>query len=395
MYENIFPENTNALKGESAFEVLAKAKAIEAKGTKVVHLEIGEPDFPTPPHIVQAGTDAMKNGMTKYIQVDGLPELKTAIANNFNIRNNVEVRPEEIIVTPGGKPVMYYTILALVKPGDEVLCPDPGFSTYRSVIGYAGGTPVFYGLREENDFRLDISELKSLITSKTKLIIINSPNNPTGSILTKADLEALAKLASEHRIFVLSDEIYDQIYYDEKPVSFATMPGMKDLTIILNGFSKSYSMTGWRLGYMIAHKEIIDVVQRMMVNSVSCTPPFTQFAGIAALEGPQDCVAEMVAEFRKRRDFIVAGLNAIKGIKCLTPGGAFYVFPNIKDTGLTSKECADFLIDSAATAVVSGATFGSVGEGYIRLSYANSLENIEIALAHIEEAFKKLNLGGI
>ena len=390
MFEQFFPENTRALTGESAFEVLAKAKALEAKGTKVVHLEIGEPDFPTPPHIVQAGIDALHAGMTKYVQVDGLPVLREAIANSFSAYNNVDVQPDEIIVTPGGKPVMYYTILALTKPGDEVLCPDPGFSIYSSVVRYAGGTPVFYGLREENNFRMDMAEVERLITPRTKLIITNSPNNPTGSILTKQDLEALAKMVTERRIFVMADEIYDRIYYDEKPVSFLTMPGVKDYTIILNGFSKTYSMTGWRMGYMVANKEILDVVRRMMVSSVSCIPPFIQMAGKAALEGSQDCVEEMVAEFRKRRDFIVAGLNSIPGVSCLSPAGAFYVFPNIKETGMSSRECADHLLNNAATAVIAGGTFGDVGEGYIRLSYVNSLEILELAVTRIEQALKNV-----
>ena len=390
MKELDFPENISALTFEAAFDVLAKARALEAKGTHVVHLEIGEPDFPTPPHVAQAGIDAIKAGLTTYTQVDGLPDFRETIANHVRTYKKVKAQADEIMVTPGGKPVMFFTILALIRPGDEVLCPDPGFGTYSAMVGYAGGVPVYYGLREENNFRIDYEEIESLTTPKTKLMIINSPNNPTGGMLTGSDLAALSQLALKNEFFVLSDEIYDRIYYGEKPVSIATIPGMKDQTIILDGFSKAYSMTGWRLGYMVANKNLIDVVKKMMVNSVSCTPPFTQMAGKKALEGPQDCLHTMVAEFRKRRDFIVAGLNAIPRVSCLLPEGAFYAFANVKEIGLAGKQLEKFFLEKAATAIVAGSAFGDNGEGYIRISYANSMENLEIALNRIEQAVKEL-----
>jgi len=378
------------LGGESAFEVLARAKALEAQGKHVVHFEIGEPDFATPENIVEAGKKALDSGYTHYTSSQGYLPLREAIAEYAKKYKNVDTCADEIVVVPGGKPVMYYTFLALVNKGDEVIYPNPGFPIYQNLVSFVEAVPVPVDIKEENDFRLDINELKSKITSRTKLIILNSPANPTGGVLTPGDIDAVAEAVKGRGIYVLSDEIYERIVYTGNVKSIAAVPGMKDWTIILDGFSKAYAMTGWRLGYSITNKELAQKITTLMTNSNSCVAAFTQVAGIEALTGPQDAVSEMVEEFRKRREIIVNGLNSIRGISCRKPEGAFYAFPNITGTGMSSKEAADFLLNTAGVATLSGASFGSCGEGYLRLSYANSIANIELALERIEAALKTI-----
>lgn len=391
MFDNVFATRMNNLGTETAFEVLAKAKKLEASGRDIVHLEIGEPDFDTPSNIIEAGIRAMKGGYTHYTPAPGIIDVREAIAKYAKKYKNVDTNVDEVVVVPGGKPVMFYTIVALVNPGDEVIYPNPGFPIYESVIKFVGGVPVPMPIKEENNFRADIEDLKGKITPRTKLLIINSPANPTGGVFTADDIKNIANIVRGKGIFVMSDEIYERIVYDGKPVSIATMPDMKDYTIILDGFSKTYAMTGWRLGYGIMHKDIASRVAQLMVNSNSCTAAFTQMAGKEALEGPQVEVDKMVSEFKRRRNFIVDGLNSIKGITCKLPQGAFYAFPNITGTGMKSKELADYLLENAGVAVLSGTSFGEFGEGYLRLSYANSIENIEKALGRIELAVKNLS----
>jgi aspartate/methionine/tyrosine aminotransferase len=376
---------------ETAFEVLARARALEAEGQEVIHLEIGEPDFPTPRHIVEAAYRAMLDGYTHYGPAAGLPELRRAVARYISETRRLNVDPEQVIITPGGKPVIFFTVLALVEPGDEVILPDPGFPIYESAVSFAGGTPVPVPLREERDFRLDVADIRARVNSRTRLIILNSPHNPTGSVLTPEDLAAIADLAKEHDVYVLSDEIYSRIIYDARHHSIASLPGMADRTIILDGFSKTYAMTGWRLGYGVFPPELVPGVTRLMVNSVSCTATFVQLAGIAALEGPQDCVDEMVAEFRRRRDFLVAALNDIPGISCRQPQGAFYAFPSVKALPLSSRDFADRLLSDFGVAVLSGDAFGAAGAGYLRLSYANSLGNLERAVSRLRRAVEALS----
>lgn len=389
--ENIFAKTMDKLGTETAFEVLARARALEAQGKEIVHLEIGEPDFDTPKNIIDAAVSALQSGYTHYTPASGLPLLKETIANYVKTHKNVDTNPEEVVVVPGGKPIMFYGIIATVNPGDEVIYPNPGFPIYESVIKFVGGVPVPIPLREENQFRLDVNELEGLITSKTKMLIINSPQNPTGGVLTKEDIMKIADLVRGKNILVLSDEIYDRmIYTDDKPLSIASLPGLKDWTIILDGFSKTYAMTGWRIGYGIMNKKIAEKITQLMVNSNSCTAAFTQMAAVEALTGPQDDVLEMVSQFKNRRDIMVDGLNAIDGVTCLRPKGAFYVFPNVSSFGKTSKEIADYLLLEAGVACLAGTSFGSYGEGYLRLSYANSVENIEKALSKMKEALSKL-----
>ncbi|MFH1639802.1 MAG: pyridoxal phosphate-dependent aminotransferase [Chloroflexota bacterium] len=381
----------NRLGTESAFKVLAQAQALEAKGMDVVHLEIGEPDFATQKNICEAATKAMANGFTHYCNSQGLLQLRQEIAREVKRTRDVTVDPDRIVVTPGAKPIMFYTILALLEEGDEAIYPDPGFPIYESMINFTGAKAVPIPLREELDFRLDVDELKSIITPRTKLIIINSPHNPTGGVLEEDDLMAIANLAVKNDITVLSDEVYEHIIYEGKYASMLRVPDMMDRTILLNGFSKTYAMTGWRLGYAVMPKGLVDAVVRLIVNSVSCTPPFTQFAGIEALAGPQDSIGVMVEEFRKRRNLIVEGLNMIPGISCVLPKGAFYAFPNIKKLGMDSARIADYLLNNAGVATLSGTSFGKYGEGYLRLSYATSQENLKKALTKIGDAVARLN----
>lgn len=387
---NRFADRMSRLGGESAFEVLARAKVLEAQGKNVVHFEIGEPDFVTPKNIVEAGRKALDDGYTHYAPSQGYLPLRETIAEYAKKYKNVDTCADEVVVVPGGKPVMYYTFLALVNAGDEVIYPNPGFPIYQNLVQFVEAVPVPVDIKEENGFRLDINELKSKITSKTKLIILNSPANPTGGVLTSEDIDAVADAVAGKGIYVLSDEIYDRIVYSGNVKSIASIPGMKYWTIILDGFSKAYAMTGWRLGYSITNKELAKKITGLMTNSNSCVATFTQIAGIEALTGPQDAVTEMLEEFSKRREIIVNGLNSIKGISCRKPEGAFYAFPNITGTGMKSKEFADFLLNTAGVATLSGSSFGSCGEGYLRLSYANSISNIELALERIEKALKNI-----
>ncbi|MDD5082365.1 MAG: pyridoxal phosphate-dependent aminotransferase [Dehalococcoidales bacterium] len=375
---------------ETAFRVLAKAQALEAKGINVVHLEIGEPDFDTPANICTAAAEALSKGFTHYSNSQGIVPLRAEIAKDVERTHGFTVDPNRIVVTPGAKPIMFYTILALLEQGDEAIYPDPGFPIYESMIKFSGAKAIAIPLREELDFRLDLDELRSKITPRTKLIIINSPHNPTGGILEPDDIRSIAKLAQEHDITVLSDEVYEHIIYEGAALSITKIPGMLDRTILLNGFSKTYAMTGWRLGYGVMPAGLVDPVVGLIVNSVSCTATFIQRAGIEALTGPQDSIAKMVAEFRKRRDLIVDGLNAIPRISCRRPKGAFYVFPNIIKLGMSSSRLADYLLNEAGVAVLAGTDFGKHGEGYLRLSFANSQENIKKALQRIEAATAKL-----
>ena len=370
---------------ESAFEVLVKARALEAQGKNVIHLEIGEPDFPTPKHVVEAGKKALDEGWTKYGPTTGLPDLRQAIANYISTTRQIKVGPENVCVVPGGKPIMYFVIIALVEPGDEVIYPDPGFPIYESMIRFQGGVPVPMPLLEKNNFSLDLNVFKSLLSKKTKLVILNSPANPTGGIIPAEDVKEIADLLRERDVMVLSDEIYSRIVYEGVPKSITSFDGMLEKTCILDGFSKTYSMTGWRLGYGVMPLWLADAVSKLMVNSNSCTASFTQKAGIAALTGPQNDVDHMVAEFRKRRDAIVKGLNSIPGFHCLSPAGAFYAFPSVKGTGISSKELADLLLNEAGVACLNGTAFGAHGDGYIRFSYANSLENILDAIERIRK----------
>jgi aspartate aminotransferase len=374
---------------ETAFEVLAKARALEAQGREIVHLEIGEPDFDTPSNIIEAAGTALMEGQTHYSPSAGTPELRKAIAEHIGETRGVEVRPESVVVTPGAKPIMFYSILALVEEGDEVLYPNPGFPIYESMINFVGAKAVPLVLEEKRGFRFDVSQLKDKVSPRTRLIVINSPQNPTGGMLTREDLEVIADVAKEHDLIVLSDEIYDRIIYEGEHVSFLSMPGVQDRTILLNGFSKTYAMTGWRLGYGVMPEEFAVHMTRLMTNSNSCTATFTQAAGAEALTGPQDAPKKMVEEFRRRRDVIVPGLNAIEGIRCTMPRGAFYVFPNIEGTGMTEREFADFCMEEAGVAVLAGTSFGAYGKGFVRMSYANSIENLEKALTSIEAALAK------
>jgi aspartate aminotransferase len=368
---------------ESAFDVLARAKAIEASGRKVIHLEIGEPDFSTPPHIVEAAVEALRAGQTHYVPAPGIPPAREAVAEFLERTGRLSTTPDRVVITPGAKPIMWNTILALCEEGDEVIYPDPGFPMYESITSFVGATPVPIPLREENQFRMDPAELESLVTDRTKLVIINSPHNPCGGALTQADCEAIAEVAMRHDLTILSDEVYWAIRYDGSHVSVLDVDGMADRTILLDGWSKTFAMTGWRLGFGVFPPALVEPVTRLVINSVSCTSAFSQYAAIAALTGPWEPVDAMVAEFRQRRDIVVAGLNKIPGVSCVEPGGAFYVFPNVKELGVGTKELEVALLDEAGVACLSGTSFGRYGEGYLRLSYANSVPNLQAALETI------------
>ncbi|MEM1565930.1 MAG: pyridoxal phosphate-dependent aminotransferase [Candidatus Bathyarchaeia archaeon] len=388
---SIFADRMAVLGTETAFEVLAKAKALERQGKNIIHLEIGEPDFDTPQNIKEAAVKALYSGYTHYVPAAGIPELREAIAEYISKTRKIPVDPEEVVVTPGAKPIIFFAILACVNPGDEVLYPNPGFPIYESVINFVGAKPVPIPLMEENDFSIDHEYVKEKITKKTKMIILNSPGNPTGSVLTKEDLKVVADcIANRDDVIVLSDEVYSRIIYEGTHESIASLPGMKEKTIILDGFSKTYAMTGWRLGYGVMRKDLAEKITQLMINSNSCTCAFVQVAGIEALKGPQNSVDRMVAEFRKRREIIVEGLNKIKGITCRKPKGSFYIFPNVTGTGMRSKELSDYLLNETGVAVLPGTAFGKYGEGYLRLSFANSIENIKEALKRIEMALEGL-----
>jgi aspartate/methionine/tyrosine aminotransferase len=375
---------------ETAFEVLARARALESQGKEVVHLEIGEPDFDTPRNIKEAAIKAINAGYTHYGPSAGLPEFREAIAQYISKTRGIKAEADEVVVTPGAKPIMFFSIFALVNPGDEVLYPNPGFPIYESLINFVEAKPVPVPLPEENDFRLDPEYIKKHITKKTKMIILNYPENPTGGIVTKDDLKVIADcIADRDDVFVLADEIYSRIVYEGKHESIAALPGMKDKTILLDGFSKTYAMTGWRIGYGVMRKDLAQKVARLMTNTNSCTCSFTQIAGIEALKGPQTEPEKMVAEFKKRREVIVSGLNSIKGITCKKPRGAFYVFPNTKATGMDCRKLGDHLLYNAGVAVLPGTSFGKFGEDHLRLSFANSVENIKKALDRIAKAVEK------
>jgi len=370
---------------ETAFEVLNRARALEKKGKEIIHLEIGEPDFDTPANIIEAGVDALYMGWTHYGPAAGLPDLRQTIADYVSRTRKVPVSSEEVVVVPGGKPIIFFTILALIDAGDEVIYPNPGFPIYESMINYVGARAVAIPLREERDFSVDVKELASLITDRTKLIILNSPHNPTGGTLTKKDILEIAEAIGDRNILILSDEIYSRLIFEGEHFSIMSVPGFKERTILLDGFSKTYAMTGWRMGYGVMRPDLAVHIARLMTNSTSCTASFTQVAGIAALRGDQSSVDKMCAEFKRRRDAFVGGLNKIKGFSCRIPKGAFYVFPNITKTGWPSKKLADALLEEAGVACLSGTAFGEYGEGYLRFSVANSLENLNTALAKIED----------
>ena len=376
---------------ESAFEVLVRARALEASGKHVIHLEIGEPDFPTAPHIIEAAAQAMRDGYTHYGPPAGFPQLREAIAEDAGRRRGVRFDPAQVVVTPGAKPIMFFTILALVDRGDEVLYPNPGFPIYESMINFVGGRGVPYALAEDRDFDVDVEEILDKLSDRTRLVILNSPQNPTGGVMSGAQVRALAEGLIQRDVMVLSDEVYNQLVFEGEHASLVQFPGMQKKTILLDGFSKTYAMTGWRLGYGIMRSDLAQQVARLMTNSNSCTASFSQMAAIAALRGDQSGVAAMRAEFLRRRTVMVDGLNMIPGFRCRTPHGAFYVFPNITGTGKSSKALADAILNEAGVACLSGTAFGDWGEGYLRFSYANSVENIQKALQKID-AWVKENL---
>jgi len=380
-------ERMNRIGVESAFEVLVRARELERQGKRVIHLEIGEPDFPTPKHIIEAAKQALDDGYTHYGPTQGLPELRESIARYISRTRGVRVGPEHVSVVPGGKPIIFFPMLALIEPGDEVIYPNPGFPIYESMIRFSGGVPVPIPLIEERGFSFDLDLLRKRLSPKTKLLVLNSPQNPTGGLIPPEEIRAIADLVRDRDLMVLSDEIYSRIYYgDEPPASIASLPGMLEKTIILDGFSKTYAMTGWRMGYGVMPEWLVEAVNKLMVNSNSCTASFTQRAGLAALDGPQQAVEAMVAEFHRRRDAFCAGLNQVPGFRCALPGGAFYAFANITGTGMKSKELADHLLYEGGVSCLSGAAFGEYGEGYIRFSYANSYENLMEAVQLIKTA---------
>jgi len=378
---------------ETAFEAAARARALEATGREVIHLEIGEPDFDTPVNVREAAKRALDSGATHYAPFPGIPDLRAAIADDFSARRGMAVAPDSVFVTVGGKGVMYYAIMALVEPGDEVIVPDPGYPIYASVTKFVGGTVVPISIRQETDFRLDSDELISLVNPRTKMIVLNSPANPTGGVLTREDLERIAAIAVERDLAVLSDEIYSRILYEGEHVSIATLPGMAERTIVLDGFSKTYAMTGWRLGYAIVPESLAFAFGRLIINSVSSATTFAQVGAVEALRGPQDAVDAMVAEFKARRDLVVDGLNSLPGITCLRPKGAFYVFPDVTGTGRTGDEIAHLLLHEAGVSVLSGTAFGDVGKHHIRLSYANSRSQISRAIEKMRGALEPVTAG--
>lgn len=391
MFEPVVAERMSRLHTESAFQILARANALEAQGRHIIHCEVGQPDFSTPAHIIEAAHQAMKDGYTGYGPTPGYPVLREAIAEYAAAQKSIQTSAEEVVVVPGGKPIMFFTMLMLVEPGDEVICPNPSFPIYESCIRFAGGIPIPMPLLGKNNFRFDVEQFKASISPKTKLVILNNPSNPTGGVFEEEDILAIAEILKDRPdIYILSDEIYDRLVFDGKVRSIASVPGFKDRTVILDGFSKTYAMTGWRIGYGIMHKELAKHVEMLMVNSNSCTASFTQMAALAALKGPQDAAEEMKAAFRERRDWLVAALNDIPGITCCLPKGAFYAFPDISSFGVKSEEFCHRLLQEAGVAAAWGTAFGEYGEGYFRLSYANSLENLKIAVDRIEKFTRSL-----
>jgi aspartate aminotransferase len=379
------------LQPEGAYEVLAKAQRLEATGRKIVHLEIGQPDFQTFSNIGISGIRAIANGETRYTPSAGVPALRAEIARYTSTRIGRSFTPEQVVVGPGAKPLLFFPMMAILEPGDEVIYPDPGFPSYQAIINTMGAKPVPIPLREETGFSFDMAEFMSRVNERTRLVIINSPSNPTGGIIPEEDLVAIAEASRKFDFWVLSDDIYTRLIYSPEPVpSIVAFPGMEDRTIIMDGFSKTYAMTGWRLGYGVMPEKLAAKVGLLLTHSVGCTAAFTQIAGIEALSGPQDRVEEVRQVFQKRRDAIVSGLNAIPGIRCQNPRGAFYVFPHIGDFGRSSKQIAEYLLDEAGVAVLPGTSFGDMGEGFLRLCYANSIDNINIALEGIKKELKKL-----
>lgn len=377
------------LGSESAFEVLARARALEAQGKDIIHLEIGEPDFDTPSNVIEAGVEALQTGWTHYAPSAGLPELRQAAADYISSTRGIPVSADEVVIVPGAKPTIFFTFMALVEEGDEVIYPNPGFPIYESMINFLGAKAVPIALREEKDFRFDVNEFADLITDRTKLVVLNSPHNPTGGVLSQQDLRDIAAAIGDRDIMVLSDEIYSRLLFDGEHHSIASLDGWKDRTILLDGFSKSYAMTGWRLGYGVMRPDLAKHFGRLMTNCNSCTASFTQVAGIEALRGDQSSVSDMCAEFKRRRDFFVERVNQIRGFSCRVPAGAFYAFPNIKKTGKTSKQLAEALLEQAGVACLWGTAFGQYGEGYLRFSIANSMENLEKALDRVDDWTKK------
>ncbi len=385
-----FAKRMARLGTETAFEVLARARQLEAQGKHIIHLEIGEPDFDTPEFIVDEAINALRRGRTHYSPAAGIRELRQVIAEDVARTRGVAVHPENVVVTPGAKPIMFFALLALIDPDDEVIYPNPGFPIYESVIEFSGAKAVALPLKEEKGFRFDIADLEALITDRTRLLVLNSPANPTGGVMTHDDIKAVAEIARKRNLLILSDEIYKDILYDGKHASILSEPGMLERTILLDGFSKTYAMTGWRLGYGVMPEPLAQHVARLMINSNSCTSTFTQDAGIAALQGSRTEVKGFIAEFRKRRDLMVAGLNKINGVSCITPHGAFYCFPNVKKVPMPGKQLAERLLNEAGVAVLSGTAFGKYGDGYLRLSYANSVENIQTGLERIAKTIASL-----
>ena len=380
-----YATRTNHLKPEGAYQVLARANQLEAEGRQIIHLEVGQPDYATFENVSAAGIEAIRAGHTRYTPPAGMPSLRDAIAKDSGQRRGIKIQPDEVVISPGGKPNLFFPTLALVEPGDEVIYPDPGFPTYEAMITLAGGIAQAVPLLEENHFSFDLDEFDRLINKRTRLIIVNSPSNPTGSVIPSADLEHIAKKAQEFNCWVMSDEIYARLSYDGlKAGSIASLPNMKERTVIVDGFSKTYSMTGWRLGYGIMPSELANRVDLLLTHSIGSTAHFTQFAGLEAITGPQDMVEVMVAEYQRRRDVIVDGLNQIKGFICQKPQGAFYAFPNIKGTGMKSDKLANLILEKAGVALLPGSSFGGYGEGYLRISYANSIENIRKGMQQIK-----------
>jgi aspartate/methionine/tyrosine aminotransferase len=390
---NDIAERISKLGTESAFEVLSKAKALEAKGVDVIHLEIGQPDFKTPAHVSKVACEGIMAGHTGYTSSQGELFLREAIVKHSKEYYNINTNPDEIVVVPGGKPIMFFTMLSLINPGDEVIYPNPGFPIYESCINFAGGIPVPCPMLMENDFKIDAKRLKSLITDKTKLVIINTPGNPTGGVMEESDIRAVADVLKDKDIYVLSDEIYSRLIFNGvEHFSIASIPEMKDKTVVLNGFSKPYAMTGWRIGYGIMNKKIAETMTTLMINSSSCVAGFIQEAAKAALEGPQECVKAMAESYRERLNYVVGELNKIDGIKCLMPKGSFYLFPDISQTGLDDREFADRLLNEAGVATLPGSSFGKFGAGHIRISAATSKENLEEALHRVESFVAKLKI---
>jgi aspartate aminotransferase len=388
---SIIAKRMQTLGTETAFEMLAKAKALEKQGREIIHLEIGEPDFSTPKNIRDAAAKAMNEGYTHYVPAAGIPELREAISEYISKTRNIDAASEEVVVTPGAKPIIFFSVLACVEPSDEVMYPNPGFPIYESMINFIGAKPVPMPLKEENNFAIDTEDTVKKISKKTKMIILNFPENPTGGVLTKDNLKAIAECVEDRDdLIIVSDEVYSRDIYEGEHRSIASLPGMKEKTIIIDGFSKTYAMTGWRLGYGVMRKELAEKIAQLMINSNSCTCAFSQMAGVEALRGPQDEAKRMVEEFKRRREVIVSGLNKIDGVTCKKPQATFYVFPNVKQVGMDSRKLPDFLLNKAGVATLSGTSFGKYGEGYMRFSFANSIPNIEKALKRIEEALKTI-----